>query len=120
MSAFRYDGRRADEGLPLARLHLGDLPLVQDDPADELDVEVPLSDRPLRRLADGGERLGQDLGEDVLLELLAHVLVVSARRRESAIRLRNSSVFPRSSASESFSHSGSSALISGIEVPRAS
>ena len=55
-----------DERLALAGLHLGDVALVQDDPAHQLDVEEPDADRPLERLADGCVRL-----EDQLLERLA-------------------------------------------------
>ena len=59
----RLDG---DERLPLARLHLGDVALVEDDPAHELDVEEADADRALERLAHGRVRL-----EDQLLERLA-------------------------------------------------
>src|SRR5947199_8804995 len=59
----QVEGQRGDERLPLPRLHLGDLALVQHDPAEELDVEVAQPDRPPRRLAHGGEGLGEDLFE---------------------------------------------------------
>ena len=55
-----------DEGLALAGLHLGDVALVEDDPAHQLDVEDALVGLALARLADGGERL-----EEELLERLA-------------------------------------------------
>src|SRR6185369_5396103 len=46
-----------DEGLALARLHLGDVALVEDDAAHELDVEEPNADRTPERLAHCGVRL---------------------------------------------------------------
>ena len=57
----QVERERGDEGLPLARLHLGDAALVQHDPAEQLDVEVTEADGPPRRFADGGERLREDL-----------------------------------------------------------
>ena len=62
VSALRR-GERRDEGLALAGLHLGDLALVEDDAADELDVEVAHAERPLHRLAGHREDLGQDVVE---------------------------------------------------------
>ena len=44
------------EGLAFARLHLGDIAIVQHHAADELHVEVALAERALGRLADGRER----------------------------------------------------------------
>ena len=55
-----------DEGLAFARLHLGDLALMEDDPPEELDVEVPHPEGPLHRLTGGGEDLGQDLVEGLV------------------------------------------------------
>src|SRR4051812_10720026 len=52
---------RRDKGLALTGLHLGDVAEVQRGTAHELDVEVPLTQGPLRRLADGGEGLGQQI-----------------------------------------------------------
>src|SRR3954447_4512794 len=75
-----------DEGLPLPRLHLGDIALVQDDPAHQLHVEHPLIRLPQARLAHGRERLEQELLErlavlEPLPELrgLAAQLVVGER-----------------------------------------
>ena len=53
---------RADrrQGLALARLHLDDLALVEDDAAEDLHVEGPLAENPPRRLAHEGEGLGQE------------------------------------------------------------
>ena len=54
-------GEGRGEGLALAGLHLGDPALVQDDAADQLDVEVAhLQDAPGRLPADG-ERLGEQV-----------------------------------------------------------
>ena len=50
-----------DQRLALAGLHLGDLALVEDDAADELDVEVAHADAAARGLADDGEGLGQNV-----------------------------------------------------------
>src|SRR5450759_910173 len=52
---------RADQRLALAGLHLGDAAQVQRRAAHQLHVEVPLAQRALRDLADGGERLGQQV-----------------------------------------------------------
>ena len=81
-----------DERLALAGLHLGDVALVQDDPAHQLDVERARAHRALERLAHGRERLEEDLVERLAVR----------------DRCRNSAVFALSSASESFSNSGSS------------
>ena len=54
---------RGDERLALAGLHLGDVALVQHDPAHQLDIEETHVHRSLERLADGGERLEQELVE---------------------------------------------------------
>src|SRR5439155_26666662 len=56
-------GEGRDEGLALARLHLGDLPLVEDDPADQLDVEVAHPEGSAYRLASHREDVRQDLVE---------------------------------------------------------
>ena len=66
----RRQGR--DQRLAFAGLHLGDLAAVQDDAADQLDVEVPHVERAAARLADHGERFGQQ--------------VVERRRRRPAAR----------------------------------
>jgi hypothetical protein len=65
---------RRDERLPLTRLHLGDVPLVQDDRTHELHVEGAHVDGPSCRLAHGSERLEGELVEGLavlepLLEL---------------------------------------------------
>ncbi len=54
-------GKRGDEGLAFAGLHLGDLAGVEDHAADELDIEVAHADGAAAGLADDGEGLGQDL-----------------------------------------------------------
>src|SRR5206468_8483445 len=52
-----------DERLALAGLHLGDVALVEDDPAHQLHVEHPLIRRALAGLADGREGLEEELVE---------------------------------------------------------
>ena len=52
-----------DEGLALAGLHLGDVALVEDDPAHQLHVEHALVRRALAGLADGRERLEGEVVE---------------------------------------------------------
>jgi len=49
------------QGLAFAGGHLGDLPLVQHHPADELHVKVPHGEDPPGGLAADGEGFGQDL-----------------------------------------------------------
>ena len=77
-------GQRRDEGLALAGPHLGDLALVEDDAADELDVEVAHPERPLHRLAGHREDLGEDLVERLLEPV---VLALAARLRQLAAAL---------------------------------
>ncbi len=75
--------QRRDEGLALTGLHLGDVAQVQRRAAHDLHVEVPLAEGALARLADRGERLGQQVVEglavgEALAEdggLLAQLLV---------------------------------------------
>ena len=57
------DRERRGQCLALAGLHLGDRAVVQDHAADQLDVEVPLSDRPPGGLAAQRERLGKQVVE---------------------------------------------------------
>ena len=49
-----------DERLALAGLHLGDVALVEEDPAQKLDVEGPEAERTARRLAAVREGFGQE------------------------------------------------------------
>ena len=56
-------GQGGCKSLALARLHLGDLALVEHDAAHDLDVEVAQTERALGGLADGGEGLGADVVE---------------------------------------------------------
>ena len=56
-------GKCCDQGLALARLHLGDAALMEDDAADQLDVEMPLAESPPRRLTDGREGFRQQVVE---------------------------------------------------------
>ena len=57
----QVERQRGDERLPLAGLHLGDVALVEDDPAHQLDVEDALVGLALPRLAHSGERLEEEL-----------------------------------------------------------
>ena len=66
------DRQRGDQRLAFAGLHLGDLALVQHHAADQLHVEMPLAERALGGLADGGEGRHQQVVERVPIgELLA-------------------------------------------------
>ena len=56
-------GKRGDEGLALARLHLGDHTVMQSHSADELHVEVAQTERAARGLAHNGESIGQQVVE---------------------------------------------------------
>src|SRR5881394_1503458 len=51
------------QGLALTRLHLGDRPLVQSHAADQLHVEVALTNAAPRRLAGQRKGLGQQIVE---------------------------------------------------------
>ena len=61
--AFRYAGRVATRVFSLAGFHFGDLPPVEDHPADDLHVEVAHVEITPTRLPDEGERLGEDILE---------------------------------------------------------
>src|SRR5216683_1343620 len=67
-SAKRVERRRQrrDESLALARLHLGDLALMENHPADQLHVEMALAESALGGLAHDGEDFGQDLPQGIL------------------------------------------------------
>ena len=105
-------GQGGDERLALAGLHLGDPAEVERRAAHDLHVEVALAERALRRLADRGERLGEELVE----ELDARLAVVAGGLVDPAGG--SSSVNARSSASDLACISGSSALTSGTIVSR--
>ena len=78
--------QRRDERLAFARLHLGDLAVVQHHAADQLDVEVPHVQHAAAGFADDGEGLGQQV-----VERLAVGEALRGTRRSS----------PRSCSSES-------------------
>ena len=68
MSALAEQGvqierQRGDERLAFARLHLGDLALVQDDAADKLHVEMALANGAHRGLAHDREGFRQQVVE---------------------------------------------------------
>ena len=83
-----------DERLALAGLHLGDVAVVEDDAAQHLDVEGPHAEGALGGLAGDGERLEQEVVEQlaVLVALAelgglgAQLLVAEARRRRAPAR----------------------------------
>ena len=62
-SAFRVHRHRGDERLAFARLHLGDLALVQDHAADQLHVERPHFEGAQGGLPHHGEGLLEELVE---------------------------------------------------------
>ena len=64
-----------DQRLALTGLHLGDPPLVEDDPADQLDVEVAHPEGPLRCLAHDRERLGKEVVERLTARCLVLLLL---------------------------------------------
>ena len=71
----QVDGKRGDQRLAFAGLHLGNLAFVQHHAANELDVEVALAERALAGLAYRGEGRNQNVVEggafgELLLELL--------------------------------------------------
>ncbi len=68
MKRIEVDRQSRHEGLALAGRHLGDLPLMEDDAAYELDVEMAHVYGSSRRFPHGGKSLGQDRVE--LLALL--------------------------------------------------
>ena len=97
----QVERQRRDERLSLAGLHLGDVALVERDPAHQLDVEVAHAERALSGLAHRGERLEEDLLErlavfDALTELdrlrgelgVAQLLEVGLERRDVRRLLR--------------------------------
>ena len=61
--AVEVEREARDERLALAGLHLGDVALVEDDPAHQLHVEHALVRRALAGLADGRERLEGEVVE---------------------------------------------------------
>ena len=73
-----------DEGLSLTGLHLGDVALVQDDAAHHLDVEHALLRLAPARLANGGERLEEELLER--LAVLEPLPELGGLRRELVVR----------------------------------
>ena len=66
------DRKGCDQRLAFAGFHLGDVAFMQHHAADQLDVEMPLAERALGRLAHGGEGRNQNVVEGLAVgELLA-------------------------------------------------
>ena len=78
-SAVQIERERGDEGLALAGLHLGDVALVEDDPAHHLHVEHALLRLAPARLAHGCVGL-----EEQLVERLPVLEPLAQRRRRPA------------------------------------
>ncbi len=101
-------GKGGDEGLAFAGLHLGDLALVEDHAADELDVEVAhlhgAAGRPRgrrRRPREGPRRGRPSRRRGCARRRLRRRDRSFRRRRTSAMRWRNSPVLARNCSSES-------------------
>ena len=84
VSALRYARERGDERFSFARLHLGDFPVVQDDAADELHVEVPHIEVAAARFANQGEGRHQR-GIDRLAKLPLVIRVIAFESLEAAL-----------------------------------
>ena len=106
-------GERGDEGFAFAGLHLGDFAGVEDDAADQLDVEVAHPDGAFAGFADDGEGLGQDGVEGGFFggDGARLLLDASSMPRAATMRWRNSAVLARSCSSESAWMDGSKSLI---------
>jgi len=79
-----------DERLALTGLHLGDVAHVQRRATHDLDVEGPQAQHPPGRLADRGERLGQQVVQRLavgqpLLELRGHPLELLVAHRDEVV-----------------------------------
>ncbi len=68
-------GQRADEGLALTGLHLGDVAEVERGAAHQLHVVVPLAEHALGGLTDGGERLGEQVVQALTIGVTLLVLL---------------------------------------------
>jgi hypothetical protein len=96
LSALQVAGQRGGEGLALAGAHLRDATLVEEHPADELDVEVPLADRPPRRLAGEGEGLEQHVIQGTAVRhLLLQPRRLPRKASSRSSRIRDSSALMR-------------------------
>jgi hypothetical protein len=59
----QVERERCNQRFALTGLHLGDVPAMERDTTEQLDVEVGLLQGPRAGLADRGEGLGQDVVE---------------------------------------------------------
>ena len=105
-------GKRGDQRLAFARLHLGDLAFVQDDAADQLHVEMAHAQLPAARFAHQRKRRHQR-GFQRLLAALLEFGIVERKVAEAPLAPAPGAavVFSSSWSSLSFSNSGASALI---------
>ena len=84
-------GEHAGERLALTSAHLGDVAEVQRRRAHQLHVEGALAERAARRLADRGERLGQDVVKRLAvvgeppLELVGHPAQLGVAHRDEVV-----------------------------------
>ena len=99
-----------DQRLAFAGAHLGDLALVQDQPADQLHIVVALADGALGGLPHGGKGFRQEFIQHFLLDL-RRSSSSSMPSTSWARRWRNSSVLARRASSLRASNSGSRSLI---------
>ncbi len=65
----KIDRESPDESFPLATLHLGDLPLMEHDPAQELHIEMAHVEHAPPGLAGHGKCLRQNLVQDLVSRL---------------------------------------------------
>ena len=89
----QIEGHRRGQGLPLACFHLGDLPLVQNQSPEDLNVKGSHLNRPLRRFADDGKGLDEDVVQPgSVLQLVTEIKgfgleFVIGRRRHGRLKL---------------------------------
>ncbi len=72
----QVERQRGDQRLAFAGAHLGDLALVQDQSADQLDIVVALADGAFGGLAHGRKGFRQELIQHSLFDLAAFLIVL--------------------------------------------
>ena len=106
-----------DERLAFTGLHLRDVALVERHRAHELLVEVALAQRPARRLADGGERLREDVVE--LLFLRQALAELGGARAQRVLGKRLRGFLERVDLLDDLPQSSKLALVGVEETPQA-